>query len=173
MQSKNQGLSKSSDTLNRKEFMADCGRALLGLLAMPTVASISGCGPREEPMIAPLSEVLASPWKYQGKLITVKGYAVAEKQDVTTQSMPVYDAQNMRMQYSIYTYIDQKHRLYELPKADGTSLVICESACFTGSVTDVFTKTPSTHEGEITVTGRLIPSRKGPGYQLSVLEISQ
>jgi hypothetical protein len=173
MQSKNLGLSKSSDTLNRKEFMADCGRALLGLLAMPTVASISGCGPREEPMIAPLSEVLASPWKYQGKLITVKGYAVAEKRDVTTQMMPTYDYQNKMMEYSLYTYIDQKHKLYELPNAKGSPLVIQQFECFTGTVTDIFTKTPSIHEGEITATGRLIPSRKGPGYQLSVREISR
>lgn len=41
--------------MNRKDFLAEAGRSVLGLLSLPTVAAISGCGAQQEPLAVPLA----------------------------------------------------------------------------------------------------------------------
>lgn len=155
-----------TEGMNRKEFLAEAGRSLLGLLSLPAVASITGCGTKEAPTPTNLADVLARPWSYEGKFIVVEGY-VEPGNRLESHSTGIMGNGQSAMPWYI-SFKEQTYHMYVTPDKKGRSLPVLHSESSSRLTLD---QPAPAHHGFVSVTGRFGNNPHKHGWILSVEEI--
>jgi hypothetical protein len=155
-----------AEPMNRKEFLREAGRSLLGLLSLPTVASITGCGPKEVPTPVQLADLLARPWQYDEKLIVVEGYVQPGEGAVSSSTSIVASGKAAFVLVSHHK--ERAYRMFLNPDNKGKCIPVIHAEYTTGFEGD---HTPSSHRGLVVVTGRLRNDPDNHGWALSTRDI--
>lgn len=161
-----QSNAERTESMNRKEFLAEAGRSLLGLLTLPAVASITGCGTKELPTPTSLADVLARPWSYEGKWIVVEGYVEPGNRLESHSSFLVGSGQSAIPWYS--SFREQTYHMYMTPDKKGRSLPVLHSE--SSSLLSRDEPSPI-YQGFVSVTGRFCNHPHKHGWVLSVGEM--
>jgi len=153
---------------------SDSNISILALLTLPAVAAFAGCGERPEPVAAALSDVVASPEKYAGEFLRVRGFAREGKPAEHFDAIPIRQVTGPNAYVTILpmTTLSVEHRLFVSPQQQEPPLYLrdFETSTFMSGKRDFNEKHSGIDLREISVTGRLIATDSPSGYALIVHE---
>lgn len=167
--------SPQSNPAESQRSRGDSNISMLSLLTLPAVAAFAGCGERPEPIEAALSNVIASPEKYVGEFLRVKGFAREGKptQDISVMPMLRRAGPHAAADFWPIATCSVEHRLFVSHGQQDQALYLREDRMFGpfSSVRDFFEKHSGIDLREISVTGTLVVADSPSGYALRVVDI--
>ena len=167
--------SPQSNPAESQRSRGDSNISMLSLLTLPAVAAFAGCGARPEPIEAALSNVIASPEKYVGEFLRVKGFAREGKPNQYTIIMPMSGSGGPRAAGGFWPMgtCSVEHRLFVSNGQQDQALYLRDAHTFLpfSSPQDFFKRNSGIDLREISVTGTLVVADSPSGYALRVVDI--